>query len=64
MVTGSSFSFETKPKRQDIRSDPTPLGDLFQQTENQIESLIAVSFSRDKKNKIKKWVMLKITNTL
>ncbi len=49
MVTGSSFSFETKPKRQDIRSDPTPLGDLFQQTENQIESLIAVSFSRDKK---------------
>ncbi|XP_058643301.1 guanine nucleotide exchange factor DBS isoform X4 [Onychostoma macrolepis] len=22
---GSSFSFETKPKRQDIRSDPTPL---------------------------------------
>uniref|UniRef100_A0A673GNG4 Mcf.2 cell line derived transforming sequence-like b n=1 Tax=Sinocyclocheilus rhinocerous TaxID=307959 RepID=A0A673GNG4_9TELE len=28
--------FETKPKRQDIRSDPTPLGDLFQQTENQI----------------------------
>ncbi|XP_073701623.1 guanine nucleotide exchange factor DBS isoform X2 [Garra rufa] len=23
---GSSFSFETKPKRQDIRSDPTPLG--------------------------------------
>uniref|UniRef100_A0A8C1LM74 Mcf.2 cell line derived transforming sequence-like b n=1 Tax=Cyprinus carpio TaxID=7962 RepID=A0A8C1LM74_CYPCA len=22
--------FETKPKRQDIRSDPTPLGDLFQ----------------------------------
>ncbi|KAG1929277.1 homer protein [Pimephales promelas] len=27
-VKGSSFSFETKPKRQDIRSDPTPLGDL------------------------------------
>ncbi|XDV30414.1 hypothetical protein PO909_033340 [Leuciscus waleckii] len=25
-VKGSSFSFETKPKRQDIRSDPTPLG--------------------------------------
>ncbi|XP_056116662.1 guanine nucleotide exchange factor DBS isoform X8 [Rhinichthys klamathensis goyatoka] len=24
-VKGSSFSFETKPKRQDIRSDPTPL---------------------------------------
>ncbi|XP_048049672.1 guanine nucleotide exchange factor DBS isoform X2 [Megalobrama amblycephala] len=23
---GASFSFETKPKRQDIRSDPTPLG--------------------------------------
>ncbi|TRY97084.1 hypothetical protein DNTS_027276, partial [Danionella cerebrum] len=23
---GSSFSFETKPKRQDVRSDPTPLG--------------------------------------